>query len=185
MLALLLVFVTQYGVKKYTTTEVQRDGYAFTLSGSTGPVSLSDFSGQYKLIFFGYGHCPDICPMTMSHISQAMSRLAEVQRKKVQVIFISVDPERDTVQYLREYVSFFYKETLGLTGTNLQIKQVARQFNVTFYKNNEQSDGGYEMLHTSKVFLLDGSDNLIDTMSHHTSAENIATTLKHWLNADH
>jgi len=161
---------------------VPGSGADFTLMSAAGPVSLHDFRGKVVLLFFGYTHCPDICPATLQHVGQALDLLEPAAQARVRALFVTVDPERDTPAHLAEYVRFFHAGIIGLGGTLADIRQVARQYDVEFF--HEKDDGGedYQVIHTSYLFLLDANGAVVDRMSHRTSPQDIATALKRWLN---
>ena len=106
------------------------------------------------LIYFGYTYCPDVCPMTLSHLKVGMLELAE-EAKGVQVLFVSIDPERDTREKLNEYVPYFHPDFIGLTGSVSDVGIVARQYGAGYFKQEVESVEGYFMAHTDAVFLVD------------------------------
>ncbi len=130
-------------------------GGGFTLSGHHGePVALQDFRRKIVLLYFGYTTCPDICPATLSHLKLLMKELGPEQ-KKVKVLFITIDPERDTLEKLKNYLPFFHPSFVGLRGSPLETAQTARQYHVQYFQENIESEAGYLMAHTDAVFLLD------------------------------
>jgi protein SCO1/2 len=133
----------------------------FTLTDQNGSkVSLSDFRGRLVFIFFGYAHCPDICPVTLSALNSAVRELGDEQ-DEVQVLFVTVDPERDDQEALKNYVPYFNKSFIGLTGTPEEIKEVADSFGVYYVKEETDSADDYYMGHTSSVYLLDKDGKII------------------------
>jgi protein SCO1/2 len=133
----------------------ENQGGDFELTGPDGKeLSSESFRGKVMLIFFGYTYCPDVCPMSLSHLKVGMLNLKE-QAKDVQVLFISIDPERDTLEKLKEYVPYFYPTFLGLTGSVNDIAEVARQYGAGYFKQYVESVEGYFMAHTDAVFLVD------------------------------
>ncbi|SBS35495.1 SCO1/SenC [Marinomonas aquimarina] len=152
-------------------------GGDFTLSSANGAVSLSDFEGQAKLLFFGYTHCPDVCPLTLANVKVGLKQLPEALRNQVKTIFVSVDPERDTFDHLEQYVSFFDPSFVGLTGTKEQIDQVVRQYGA-FYRIEEGDAKNYTVSHSARVYLI-GKDNQIKQYLYHdSSSEEIAAAIK-------
>lgn len=133
----------------------------FTLVNQRGEnVTLSDFRGKVVLIDFGYTHCPDICPVILSKLGEVMNGLGS-QEKKVQVMFITVDPERDTVERLRDYMPHFNADFVGLTGTPVAIDKVAKSYHVFYNKENNDNKDDYLMSHTSSLYLIDQTGNLL------------------------
>jgi protein SCO1/2 len=137
-----------------------------------------DFSGRWMLIFFGFTNCPDVCPTTLAEIANIMEGL-EDQAQKVQPIFISIDPIRDTPTALAEYVPLFDERIIGLTGTPEQIAQTSTTFPIFFERVEEAgAPDGYTMAHTSRLFLFDRAAKYADSWSFGTSAPEILLDLK-------
>lgn len=126
----------------------------FTLTDHNGSrVKLSDLNDKIVLLFFGYTNCPDICPMTMSVANNTVNNLGD-RADKVQVVFISVDPERDTQEKLKGYMNYFNESFIGLTGTPEEIEKVADDYNVVYRKEEVESASGYLIGHTSSILLI-------------------------------
>ncbi len=159
LLCALIVFALQPGNRVTAQTErlrVRHDlGGDFTLTTHHGEkAGLQDYRGQVVLLYFGYTTCPDVCPMTLSHLKMAISRLGE-RAEKVQVLFVTIDPERDTPERLRDYVPFFHTNFIGLTGTPDEITKTAELYRVQYFREASPSAAGYFMAHTDAVFLVD------------------------------
>jgi protein SCO1/2 len=133
-------------------------GGAFTLTDQNGrSVSDRNFAGRYRVVYFGYTHCPDVCPTDLLTISQALAAFEKSdpsRAAKVQPIFISVDPERDTPPMLKQYLASFHPRLIGLTGTPGQIDAVAKRFVVFHQKGEVQPGGGYAVDHSRMVLLM-------------------------------
>lgn len=127
-------------------------GGPFTLVSEKGEVTEKDLLGRYALIFFGFTNCPDICPATLEHMARTLVALGD-RAKDVTAVFISVDPERDTIEIVGDYVAYFDKRILGLTGSVEQVTRAARAFKAYFAKT-ELEGGGYTIDHTSIVYLM-------------------------------
>jgi protein SCO1/2 len=128
----------------------------FTLTAHTGkPVRLSDFAGKLVLLYFGYTFCPGICPTTLAEIAQALHTLGPQEAEKIQVLMISVDPERDTPARLAEYVPHFHPKFLGLTGTPVEIATTAASYGVFYKKYAGPAANSYLVDHTSMVIVVD------------------------------
>ncbi|MBC7202044.1 MAG: SCO family protein [Pusillimonas sp.] len=134
-------------------------GAALNMTDHTGQTrTLADFNGKALLVFFGFTHCPDVCPTAMAQLAQTMQLLGE-QAKQVQVAMISVDPERDTPERMAQYVKAFHPDFIGLTGTAAQLKQTAGSFRA-FYSKVEQDNGNYSLDHSASFYLFDKQGNV-------------------------
>ena len=130
-------------------------GGDFSLTGPEGKtVSLLDFRNKVVLIYFGYTFCPDVCPITLSNLKLIMLDQGE-KAEDVQVIFISIDPERDNYQKLKDYVPYFHPTFIGLTGSEADIAAVAKKYQTIYLKQKVESEAGYLMAHTDVVILVD------------------------------
>ncbi|WP_038055148.1 SCO family protein [Thermus amyloliquefaciens] len=126
----------------------------FTLEGPQGPVQLSQLKDKLVLIFFGFVHCPDVCPTTMLALKRAYEELSPSEQARVQVVFISVDPERDTPEISDQYAKGFHPSFLGLTGSPQAIQEVARTFGVYYQKTQYRGPGEYLVDHTATTFVV-------------------------------
>ncbi len=139
----------------YSATGPARVGGPFTLIGTGGEmVSNEDFRGKYMLVYFGYTWCPDVCPGELQKVSDALDELGDLA-VRVQPLFITIDPERDTAAVLAEYASHFHRSLIGLTGTREQIKSAAKTYRVLTRKDPRAAGKDYLIAHTSNVFLMD------------------------------
>ncbi len=133
----------------------------FTLTDQNGEkVTLGDFKGKAVFMFFGYTHCPDICPVTLSTLNSVTNELGS-DGEKVQVLFVTVDPERDTQAEMKKYVTFFNKDFIGLTGTPEEIKNVLDSYHAFYMKEGTGSEQGYLMGHTSSVYLISPEGRIV------------------------
>ena len=134
-------------------------GKALELTDHNGkPRSLAEFRGKVVAIFFGYTHCPDVCPATLAELAQIMRELG-ADAEKVQVLFVTVDPERDTPQVLRQYVPAFYPSFLGLVGDADATARAAKEFKV-FYQKQPLKSGGYSVDHSAGTYIFDREGRL-------------------------
>ena len=155
--ALLAAKRDQLGRNKIELRDYPGEGGDFTLTDLNGkPFSLQSTRGKVVLLFFGYTVCPDVCPTTLVEMKRVVAELGE-KSKQIKVIFISIDPERDTAERLKEWLAFYDKRFLGLTGSPADIKNVAKMYRARYKKYNADSAAGYLLKHTSYVFLLDKS----------------------------
>ena len=140
-------------------------GGQFTLVDQRGnPVDRSVFLGRPSLLFFGYTHCPDVCPTTMGEMQGWFSALGD-EAKTLQGVFVTVDPQRDTPQILGDYVSFVSDRIVGLTGSQAEIDKVVKDWGVVAEKV-PQDDGGYLMNHTASVFLVNAKGEFQGTIAY-------------------
>ena len=134
-------------------------GKNFTLTDHTGKTrSLSDYQGKVALIFFGFTQCPDVCPTTLAELSEVMKKLGS-DADRVQVLFITVDPERDTQTVLGQYVPAFDPRFVGLTGSVEQIAAVAKDFKA-FYQKVPTPNGSYTVDHFSGMYAFDATGRI-------------------------
>ncbi len=140
-----------------TGADVGRD---FSLTDFNGQRrTLADFRGKVVVIFFGYTHCPDVCPTTLAQLSETMQRLG-ADADRVQVLFVTVDPERDTPAVLAKYVPAFDKRFLGLYGTAGETAATAKAFKVIYEKVPGSAPGDYTMDHSAGTYLYDPEGRL-------------------------
>jgi protein SCO1/2 len=126
-------------------------------------VTDKTFAGKSSVIFFGYTSCPDACPTTLTDLSTWLNAIGP-DADKLNVLFISIDPERDTSAHLKEYLSSFDPRIRGLTGTGEQIAAVAKAYRV-YYKRIQLAEGGYAMDHTAAIYLMDRAGKLVNQIS--------------------
>lgn len=154
-------------------------GGDFRLTDQDGDgFDLAKLRGKAALLFFGYSFCPDVCPLTLSRIALALDQLEEARDGEVTVLFVSVDPKRDTPQRLTEYLSYFEIPVIGLTGDLQQIKDVAAQYGATFEFSPTTTNAGYLVDHSSYIYLLDRQGRIRYLFKQSDSPERIAELLR-------
>lgn len=126
----------------------------FVMQSADGPVQLSDYRGKYVYVYFGYTFCPDICPTTLADLARVREALGD-DADNVQVMMITVDPERDTPEALKEYVTFFDPTFVGVTGSQKAIEEVGNLFGVQAEKQEGTAATGYLVDHTVLTYLID------------------------------
>jgi protein SCO1 len=135
-------------------------GNDFSLADTKGKIhTLADYKGKAVVLFFGYTHCPDVCPTTMAELAQALQQLG-ADAKRVQVLFVTVDPERDTPQVLAQYVQAFNPTFVGLRPSGAQLAKVAKDFRVYYAKVPGTTPDNYTMNHTAASYVFDPSGKL-------------------------
>ncbi|WP_448502899.1 SCO family protein [Sphingomonas sp.] len=162
-----------------------RIGGAFTLTGSDGqPVSDRDFAGQWRIHYFGYTFCPDVCPVDMRNIGAGLKlfeQRAPALAAKVTPIFITVDPERDTPPVVGQFVANFHPRAVGLTGTPEQIASISKQFAIYAAKQPSPDPRGYLVDHARITYLLDHEGKPIAMLPADDSPEAVADALAKWV----
>lgn len=130
----------------------------FELTSETGEtVTESVFAGRPVAVYFGFTHCPDICPATLARLVAAVRRLPEPMQQELQLAFISVDPERDGPQQLADYTSAFSERMLGLTGNPKHLRELMHRYRATFGYDDKQPDGSYDVSHSSAIYVFDAA----------------------------
>lgn len=170
----------QSPAEKFVNTDVTGLEYAkdFALTDHNGkPRTLTDFKGKAVVMFFGYTQCPDVCPTTMAEMANVMKELGP-QADKVQVLFVTVDPARDTPQILSQYVPAFDKRFLGLYGDEAATAKVAKEFKVFYQKVPGKTAGSYTMDHTAGSYVFDPQGHIRLFVRHGQGAEPIVHDLK-------
>jgi len=162
-----------------------RIGGPFTLVDQDGKtVTDQSYPGRYRLIYFGYTFCPDACPTGLTTLSQGLqdfSAVAPYRAAKVQPIFITVDPERDTPAVMKAYVAAFHPRLVGLTGTPAQIAAVAKEYAVVYSKRQEPGATGYLMDHSSIALLFGPDGKPIATVPQDLKRGDVEKVLARWV----
>nr|WP_244545163.1 SCO family protein [Collimonas sp. OK607] len=164
----------------FINTDVTGLGYArdFALTDHTGkPRTLADYKGKAVVVFFGYTQCPDVCPTTMVEMADVMKELGPLA-SKVQVLFVTVDPERDTQELLSHYVPAFDPSFVGLYGDQAATDKVAKEFRVFYQKVPGKTPGSYTMDHTAGSYVFDPEGHIRLFIRHGQGADPIAHDLK-------
>ncbi len=165
--------------------EGARLGGAFTLTDQDGrQVTNKQFEGRYRLVYFGFTYCPDVCPLDLQNIGQAMRQLEKSDpdvAARVQPIFISVDPARDKPAVLKQYVAAFHPRLIGLTGTPEQIADVAKKHAVFYSKDENAGSSDYLVNHQRIALLFGPKGEPIAIVPHDQGADAIAAELKRWV----
>ena len=177
--AYLLAMKTEGGAG---TTAVQTSldvGGTFTLTSQDGQKVSSDiYNDKYKLVYFGFTHCPAICPTELQKIAAALSLLPEDITANIQPMFISVDPERDTPAVLKDYLPLFGDNFVGFTGSVDEIEKVKKQFRIYASKVQEEGATSYTVDHSSYIYFLDKEGKMIDLFNSEDTAQNVADGIR-------
>lgn len=150
----------------------------FTLTAANDQaVSLSDYAGKYVFIYFGYTFCPDFCPTTLSKLAAVQEELGD-EGEQMQVLMVSVDPERDTPEKLAEYVGHFDDSFVGITGSPEEIDAAGKPFGLYYAKHEGTAESGYLVDHTARTFLLNPDGEVIVAYPHDATSEAILADMQ-------
>ena len=163
-------------------TDVAPLGGPFTMTDHRGQIfTMEDLGGRPTMMFFGFTACPEVCPTTLNDISGWLADLGP-DADRLNAVFVSVDPERDSVEQIAGYLTAFDHRIVGLTGTPAQLGAMAKGYRF-FYERIEIEGGGYTMNHTSSVYLLDGTGALVGTVDYHEAREIAVQKVKRLLSS--
>lgn len=159
-------------------------GGDFRLQSADGPMDLAALRGKVVLIYFGYTWCPDICPTNLAFIANALKTLSPKELAQVQVLFVSVDPQRDDPARLAEYTGYFHPKIRGVTGTPEEIAAAAQLYGAA-YRRAEQgaSAMGYMVDHSAYTYVVDPTGRLVRTLDHATPPDQIAAVIREALSS--
>lgn len=150
-------------------------GGPFALTDQEGrPVTDADLRGRYALVYFGYTSCPDMCPLGLQRMTEALERLPADVAAKVLPVFVTVDPARDTPEVLREYAAAFHPRLLALGGDQAAVDAALKAYRVYARKGDAQADGGYPVDHTTITYLMDPAGEYAAHFSHGATPEEMA-----------
>ncbi|MGB8301673.1 MAG: SCO family protein [Azonexus sp.] len=159
------------------------EGGDFTLQSADGPVSLNDFRGKLVLVYFGYTYCPDICPTSLAATAEGLKQLTPEELARVAMIFVSVDPKRDTPARLKDYVTFFHPAIVGVTGAPEEIAAIAKRYGVFYAEQKVETAGdGYVVDHSADTYIISTAGQLVGKIAHATPPEQVVETIRKHLN---
>lgn len=149
-------------------------------------VRWSDFDGRYRIVYFGYAYCPDVCPLDVQRMMQGYNRFKEAEPQlaaQVQPIFISIDPARDTPEVVGQFAKAFSNDLLGLTGNAEQVDRAAKAFGVFYSKGQDAGNGSYLMNHSRIAYLMGREGEPIATLpvQENDGASSVAAELERWV----
>lgn len=164
-------------------TGEMRIGGPFTLIDENGQaVTDQDFAGQYKLMYFGFSFCPDICPIELQKMAEVYDSLTSEEQEKLSMLFVTVDPARDTPQQLKDYTDLFHTELIGLTGSLEQIEAIENTYKIyqsKVFTDNDKDD--YLVDHSSYIYLMSPSDDFLALYKMQTSPAEISENVKTYI----
>jgi protein SCO1/2 len=175
--ALCVFYVVSLLGPVHRTTATSQIGGPFTLVDDTGAtVTEKNIAGKPYVMYFGYTFCPDVCPTTLLDLSRWIKKLGP-DSDRLTYVFVTVDPERDTVQSMHAYLSSFDKHIRGYTGTPAEIAQIAKEYRV-YYKKVPTEDGGYTMDHSAVLYLMGPDGNLVTVIPYQEDDTSAIAKLK-------
>ena len=169
------------GKPSFKNTDITGADYAkgFALTDHTGKArTLADFNGKVVSIFFGFTHCPDVCPTTLAEMKGVLDKLGPDDAKRVQVLFVTIDPERDTPALLANYVPAFHPSFLGLVGSPEATAKMAKDFKVFYQKVPGKTPGSYSMDHSAGSYVYDPQGRLRLFVRHGMPLEGLVADFK-------
>ena len=187
LLAAALIAITFFWYPEMPERPVPRAnlvaGGDFTLQSAGGPVSLSNYRGKLVLLYFGYTYCPDVCPTSLAATAEALKQLAPEELARVAMIFVSVDPKRDTPARLKEYAEFFHPAIVGVTGTPEAVAEVAKRYGVFYAEQKVATAGdGYVVDHSSDTFVVAADGQVVSKIAHATPPDQVVGVIRQYLN---
>ena len=179
----LLLAVSLAGLFFWRSGDTARDpslptGADFVLQSADGVVDSKAMRGKVMLIYFGYTHCPDVCPASLAAGGQAMKSLTPAERARVRMLMVSVDPERDSVKHLKEYTAFFHPDMRGVIGSPQQIADLAKAFGAGYIRQPAAADGSYAVDHTTATYVVDREGKLAAVLDLGVSNDKIVSTIR-------
>jgi len=184
LLAALLVWVTVYWnperppLRGELNIQSAPKGGDFELNSHRGPISLKQLRGKVVVLYFGYTQCPDVCPTSLGYLSMALNELTPAEIAEFQGLFISVDPERDSLQRLKDYGEYFNPAILGITGSKESIDDVVRKYGAAYGMTESDSQMGYIVDHSADTYLINRQGKLSAVLPHGTAPTVVLTELR-------
>ncbi|MDT8281554.1 MAG: SCO family protein [Gammaproteobacteria bacterium] len=180
VLTALLAYCTPAFAAEMPDSEAAPSGGDFVLQSADGPVALRDLRGKVVLLTFGYSYCPDVCPISLGYLSRSLDGLQETEQVGVSALFISVDPERDTLQHLAEFVRYFHSALIGVTGSEAELAEVAGRYGVKYYHVKSPLPGQpYSISHSAATYLVNPDGQLQFIFPYETPPGVITEAIRH------
>lgn len=160
-------------------------GGSFTLTNQDGgKTSDSDLVGQYRIMYFGYSYCPDVCPVDLQKVMQGLAFAEKSEpelAKKIQPIFVTIDPERDGPEQLKQYVSAFHPRLIGLTGSADEIAEVAKKFLIIYNRRDVEGMSEYLMDHSRQAYLFGPQGEPLAMLPYDGTPDEVAAEIQRWV----
>jgi protein SCO1/2 len=163
----------------------EQRGGDFTLESSRGKFSLQHLRGKVVLLYFGYTKCPDVCPTSLSLLAQALNELSTDELKSVRGVFVTIDPGRDSLEVLDDYVSYFHPNLIGVTGSDSEVAEVAELYGIQYHQVDlKDSAFGYGVNHSSATYLVTQEGELRFVFPHQTPSIVILQAIRYVLGTE-
>lgn len=175
------IYVHQRHARPSIPSYMQKLGGNFTLQSADGPVHLSDFHGDLVLLYFGYTHCPDACPMALTNMAAAIRSLPKGERARVHGVFVSLDPRRDSPDILKKYVHFYDPSFVGVTGTPTELKVVAQRWNIAYSVPAHPKDMNYTVQHSTFIYLINANGKAATLFGDNTPVATMKHDIEAWM----
>lgn len=156
-------------------------GADFQLESHQGMVKLSDFQNKVVLLYFGYSHCPDICPATLNIMAAGMRLLNQHEQKNVQGLFVSLDPARDSPAKLKTYTAFFSAKIMGVTAKRKTLDVIAQQWRFTYHTPEHPKTAFYIVQHPNFLYVVNKDGHLVGLLDEKSTPEDVAKVVRTWL----
>ncbi|BFU78075.1 hypothetical protein ALC152_12900 [Arcobacter sp. 15-2] len=175
VVAIMLIMI----IKPYIDNYNEQKQYDFAVDTIDGKVTKESYKGKVLAVYFGYTYCPDVCPTSLSSLAQALNELPKEKTKDFVGLFISVDPDRDTLKNLKEYSAYFHPNFQGATSTKENIDEITARYK-SYYKKIELENSamGYSVSHTSFIYLFDEDGNFKAKLDHFSDPSKIKESLE-------
>lgn len=185
--SLLVLFFVLFGILSLKTKKTNIPSYLSTMGGdfaletSQGMIKLSDLQGKVVLLYFGYSHCPDICPATLNVMTAGMRLLNKQQQKQVQGLFVSLDPARDSPDKLKAYTAFFGPKIMGGTGKREQLDAIAQQWRFSYHTPEHPKTEFYVVQHPNFLYVVNKEGHVVALLDAKSTPQDVAAEVKIWL----
>ncbi len=153
-------------------------GADFILQGPAGVVDSKVFRGKVVLLFFGYVNCPDVCPTSLAAMNEVLNGMTPEERARIRPILVSVDPERDTPESLKNYAAYFHPSLIGVTGTPEQVAALAKAFGAGYIRQPARSDGSYAVDHSANTYVVGRDGKLAATLPLGAPADDLRAAIR-------
>jgi len=175
LVAIMLIII----LKPYVDDYNEQKQYDFTVNTLNGNIKKDDFKGKSLALYFGYTYCPDVCPTSLSALAQALNNLPQNDADKITGLFISVDPDRDTLENLEKYAKYFHPSFQGATSTKENIDDITARYKAHYQRVElENSAMGYSVAHTSIIYLFDKNGKFKEAINHFSNPIKIKESLE-------